>query len=276
MSKENYIRRFQAFVELLDLPVRAEQKRWTSNTRGHFPNRMYTYDDLLNRVNRVRSNSEDNVRKFIDAFRRKQLYPDLNPPTLNRHSGEVAPDFPIILTNPNPRGEVWYSMDGSDPRPAFSSDGSVSPTALQYQDPITVSRFTLIKARVKDGMEWSALNSAFFNGDIDALSAQIADYFDIAFYRRDGWFFSQNWLGDFTVRDFPWVFHFALGWFYAPGEEQEWLYHVELGWIWTSENVYPFFWSHRRQAWIFFLTSSGSGSELRWFRDFATGEWFSP
>jgi hypothetical protein len=42
---------------------------------------------------------------------------NLKPPMLNQYGGEVPSGFQLLVTNPNPNGVVYYTLDGTDPRP---------------------------------------------------------------------------------------------------------------------------------------------------------------
>ncbi len=50
---------------------------------------------------------------------------NLKPPVLNRYGGAVADGFAVQISNPNPYGVIYYSLDGADPRPA----GGAPPVA---------------------------------------------------------------------------------------------------------------------------------------------------
>ena len=49
------------------------------------------------------------------------------------------------------------------------SSGNISPTAIAYTGPVSISSATSVRARVFDGTAWSALNEAFFAQDIADL-----------------------------------------------------------------------------------------------------------
>jgi hypothetical protein len=65
-------------------------------------------------------------------------------------------------------GDVYYTLDGSDPR---RSDGSIAPTAQRYQLPIVISGRTLVSARILNGENWSALGETTFY--TEALPADV-------------------------------------------------------------------------------------------------------
>jgi hypothetical protein len=98
----------------------------------------------------------------LDQFRRRGFYPDLEPPGVAPHGGDVEPGLQVLLTAAS--GAIHYTLDGSDPR---LTGGDVSPTAFLGADGTRVSlqRTTHLKARrLLDG-EWSPLNEAHFTVD---------------------------------------------------------------------------------------------------------------
>jgi len=88
------------------------------------------------------------------------LYPAVTAPTLSQRGGEIASGFSLTLGAP--AGTIWYTLDGTDPRLA---GGARLPSAVLYVPgtPTTLTRNTLVKARVQDGGgAWSALEEATF------------------------------------------------------------------------------------------------------------------
>jgi hypothetical protein len=64
-------------------------------------------------------------------------------------------------------GTIYYTNDGTDPR---EHGGVVSGSAVAYSSAFTLSKTTQLKARIKDGSNWSAINEAtFVVGDINKL-----------------------------------------------------------------------------------------------------------
>jgi hypothetical protein len=72
----------------------------------------------------------------------------------SQHGGTVPKNYSLTMTNPNGSGTVWYTTDDTDPRD--------SGTAVTYSGAITISETTRVKACVKVGAEWSAMNDAVF------------------------------------------------------------------------------------------------------------------
>jgi hypothetical protein len=79
-------------------------------------------------------------------------------PSLNQPGGNVSAGFAVILSAA--AGTIYYTLDGTDPRLAFS--GNLSVGARSYTGAIALSQSTLIKARARNGAVWSALTEAEF------------------------------------------------------------------------------------------------------------------
>jgi hypothetical protein len=67
---------------------------------------------------------------------------------------------------------IYYTTDGSDPR---EHGGAISPSASLYTPSIVLSGTVQIKARIKDGVDWSALNEATFSVGPVAESLRITE-----------------------------------------------------------------------------------------------------
>ena len=69
-------------------------------------------------------------------------------PRLTFENGNI-----IMLQNPNATGEIYFTVDGSDPR---SADGEIAPTAVAYTGPTTVDSISVVRARVRsEDLGWS-------------------------------------------------------------------------------------------------------------------------
>jgi hypothetical protein len=62
----------------------------------------------------------------------------------------------VRFVNPNETGEMFYTLDGTDPR---APGGAVAETAIPVETDteISISETTLVKARARQRGEWSAL-----------------------------------------------------------------------------------------------------------------------
>jgi len=75
-----------------------------------------------------------------------------------QHGGYASSGDSLTMTNPNPSGTIYYTLDGNEPQTGGSSI---------YSGPITLNKSTIVKSRVLDGAEWSALTEATYGvGDV--------------------------------------------------------------------------------------------------------------
>ncbi|MES2707997.1 MAG: lamin tail domain-containing protein [Verrucomicrobiota bacterium] len=98
---------------------------------------------------------------FLSEAKSRGFYPSIEPPALSLRGGEITPGQSVTLTNPNTAGSLFYTTDGSDPRPA-GGGAAASPAARAYTDAAVISRPLTLKARVLNGNIWSALEEGTF------------------------------------------------------------------------------------------------------------------
>ena len=96
-----------------------------------------------------------------------------NAPIFNQFGGTVPTKFKLKLSAP--RGDVYYTTDGSDPRVRFTS--SISPSAKQYNASLGVilNDGAHVKARTMTAGKWSALTEASFMVGDDDLPMRITE-----------------------------------------------------------------------------------------------------
>jgi len=105
-------------------------------------------------------------------FRNVGLYPSVGAPTFNQFGGNVPADFQLTLSHTNAAGTILYTLDGTDPR---APGGANSGTALTYSQPIAIGSPTLVRARVKNGTNWSAIVEAQFFPPQDLSKLQLSE-----------------------------------------------------------------------------------------------------
>lgn len=98
----------------------------------------------------------DNVARFRAA----NLYPALGAPGFNQFGGSITNGFGLVMSHTNATGIIYYTTDGKDPR--TYSTGAVAPTAQAYSAPIAFNAPTLVRARVLNSGNWSALVETVF------------------------------------------------------------------------------------------------------------------
>ena len=93
----------------------------------------------------------------IDQLAEHGLVPDLEPARLAKRGGLIQPGFELEMSAA--RGEVYYTLDGSDPRLV---GGKISPVAKKYTEPVRLDKTFVVKTRVLFEGEWSAMDELPF------------------------------------------------------------------------------------------------------------------
>ena len=132
----------------------AESARW-GDTWYEDP---ITLDDWYQGRDQVIDQMSGNAAKLLAQARAQGYYPLIDPPAF----GQETPNFrdQMRLTMRASHGDIFYTLDGSDPRVQIT--GAVSPTAIKYTEPIELTNSTRVRARALEQGLWSALNEADF------------------------------------------------------------------------------------------------------------------
>jgi hypothetical protein len=139
----------------IDRAVVAESARWGDAKTAP----AITRDDWVNAVNDVLNNFlPTRTSVVLGQLRADSLYPNVVAPTFNQMGGSVNPGFSLTMTAP--AGQIYYTLDGTDPR---LPGGAVSSKARLYSSAIALNQNSIVKARVLSASTWSALNEATFN-----------------------------------------------------------------------------------------------------------------
>ncbi len=161
MTDQNSRKRWSDLNEHIRNAVVAESARWgdgiddgtTRNRNVHWQNEVDRLDGLM----------DGNVDRLIDALLDEDYYPTIDPPLYLNNNVEIeVTELPIAtgsiveLSNPNSVGNIYYTLDGTDPR---LSGGNISPSATLYTGvDLVINGSIPLLARVKNGNEWSALH----------------------------------------------------------------------------------------------------------------------
>jgi hypothetical protein len=139
----------------IDLAIIAESARWgdakvakpRTKDDDWLPQVRFLLNDYVPRRTNI----------VLNQFKNKGWYPSVEPPAFNQHGGAVQAGFTLTMTAP--AGEIYYTLDGQDPR---LPGGAVNATqAVKYAGPVTLTKSAHVKARVFAGA-WSALREATF------------------------------------------------------------------------------------------------------------------
>jgi hypothetical protein len=151
---------YAARANEIDRAIVGESARWGDN---RFPTDPFTRDDFVTVTNSV-INGFFPVRTGIvlGQFATAGWNVALAAPIFNNYGGEVALGFDVTITKPagSPgAAEIYYVLDGSDPR---LPDGTANPLAAHGAGPFTIdiSAAKQIKARIKNGTDWSPVHAA--------------------------------------------------------------------------------------------------------------------
>ena len=153
---------WEARVPQVETSCVAESARWGDYRRDVHswrdgPYELYTRDThwaperqrLLNQYFPGRTATV--INQLVSA----NLYPRVAAPVFSRHGGVIEPGFALSMSRVG-TGTIWFTTDGSDPREYGTGD--VAPAARMYTAPVTLWDPTSVKARVREGAVWSALN----------------------------------------------------------------------------------------------------------------------
>jgi hypothetical protein len=131
--------------------VICESARWGDSSRSDTPPRTRN-DDWQKEMDRILNVYIPQRSDIVLAqLFRQGIIPDFDPPSMVRTHD--------TLTMKTPRGTIYYTEDGTDPR---QIGGSVAGSAIKYHAPLTADEGRHIKARTRYRNEWSVLKTTKF------------------------------------------------------------------------------------------------------------------
>jgi hypothetical protein len=104
------------------------------------------------------------------------LYPSLGAPVFTPHGGPLPAGQLVSIALPQSAtgGEIYYTLDGSDPR---KIGGAISDKAQRYAAPFPLAKRTVVKARALRGIDWSAIVEVEFVPGVDLSPLKITEIF---------------------------------------------------------------------------------------------------
>jgi biotin carboxyl carrier protein len=145
-----------------------ESARW-GDVRFEEP---ITPDDWLKARDNVLAQMDGNAEKLVELVREAGYYPSIDPPEFNQHGGLVESGFELAMTAP--KGRIYYTVDGSDPR--VQGSGAVASSALVYDKPLVLTTMTPVKARVLDGgAPITGRPADNLHPEVDALTGELQE-----------------------------------------------------------------------------------------------------
>ncbi|MBN1780338.1 lamin tail domain-containing protein [bacterium] len=172
LTPEAASRRWMNRMNQIDQAIIAESARWGDYRRDVHPYRfgdpfpLYTKehwlaerDFLLNEYFPTRTGF------FISQLRQANLFPRVTAPRF-AINGDLNFSNIIekgdMLTISVTSGDIYYTLNGSDPVMGGSGSPDISESAVLYTEPLTLNQSTVVKARILSNSEWSPLTEAVF------------------------------------------------------------------------------------------------------------------
>ncbi len=157
------VARYQALADTVTAAVTAESARWGDVVAG-MPFKPTDWqnerDWVLNTYLPQRNGS------LVQQLRSRGLYPSTEAPALRvngayQHGGTFPLGASLSMTAP--AGNIYYSLDGSDPR---LPGGAIRQGALVYSGPLTMNANTHVRSRTYLNGVWSAMTEATYYVDL--------------------------------------------------------------------------------------------------------------
>ena len=121
----------------------------------------------------------------VSQLKAASLYPAIEPPIFKNNGAEilsgtvtVGSGYIVKIQNPSSAsGSIQYTVNGQDPR-MIGGSGVSSALDGGFETDISISKTTVLKARIRNGNTWSALHEITVTIDpssvaVDRLTAQI-------------------------------------------------------------------------------------------------------
>ncbi len=142
--------RMEALRQQTQTSIIADAARWISD-----PSRIANRESEINQV--VNNYLQQKPGILINQLKNRGLFPNIDPPTFSQNGGPIPNGFNLSLSNPNGVGNIYFTVDGSDPR---AEGGGLSPTAQLYTGSFSLPGTFEVKARVyspNSSDKWSAM-----------------------------------------------------------------------------------------------------------------------
>lgn len=164
LTKEKTSELYDLLSSKIDTAMIAESARW-GDYRKDFAldgNITYTYNNHWAPRKEYLMSTYFTQRTDIvyNQFKSAGYIPATKAPFYNSLGGELNEPFDLTISANT--GTIYYTTDGNDPRTSITS--AVSPFAKIYASPLHVVGSGTVKARAKNGAEWSPLAEVSFIG----------------------------------------------------------------------------------------------------------------
>jgi hypothetical protein len=161
LTAKRNIEGFQARADQIDQAIIGESARW-GDARGKYEKpytKLETWMPVI--LNYISAYFPYRTEVVIDQFKNRGWLNATEPPAfdtndfiVNEKGMQILRGGTFKLLNPNGSGEIYYTLNNTDPR---AYGGSVSGDAIHYGNTIAAMQNVFLKARIKDGDDWSPL-----------------------------------------------------------------------------------------------------------------------
>ena len=103
---------WQRRAEGIRIALKAESARW-GDFRKEPPLNLEDWERALKREYEEWFPKRNPI--VLDQLRLRGLYPDTESPNFSQHGGQVVSDYTLSIENPNDKGAIYYTTDGTDP-----------------------------------------------------------------------------------------------------------------------------------------------------------------
>ena len=148
LSPEGATAIWQRRADTMFLPIVAESARWGDFRRDVQAGSQWNSSqyDLYTRNKHYIPDQKWIIETYLkqrrdivlNQLRARGLYPDIAPPEYGRHGGLVPDGFLLTMTNPDNRGAIYFTTDGSDPRTNANTEPPEEIVLLDEKAPAKV------------------------------------------------------------------------------------------------------------------------------------------
>jgi hypothetical protein len=168
LSPAANVARLQSLAAGIDRAIVGESARWGDarefaiGGNGGTSNTLTRDEWWVPELQKLYTNWFPNVmpQRTIERLQLAGLYPTTGAPEFSQFGGAVSNGFALAIAHANVSGLIYFTVDGSDPREYGT--GAIAGSAQAYATPIPINAPTIVRARVFDGGNWSALVEAVF------------------------------------------------------------------------------------------------------------------
>jgi hypothetical protein len=156
LTAQRCLDRWMSRAQEIDLGIVAESARWRA---VWFPSHILTHDDWTNEQSYlVNTWFPQRTDIFISQLRNAGMFPLLGAPAFSPNGALIVSSVTVSMSAPI--GTIYYTINGDDPR---LPSGNLSPNALTYSGPVSISSKAHLQARVFYTNTWSALTVADYH-----------------------------------------------------------------------------------------------------------------